>query len=507
MELVPATLDDDSAGDKSVSIATADRRLTGIRTVAAKRAAATRTITAVGLLEVDETRVARIPTDSAGRVEKLFFNYTGQRIEVGEKLATFYSPELYAAQIELLTLKQTRRPSAGRRYSLADVRREIISAARQRLRELGMTADQIASVEQSGSPLSRVPIYSPQSGTITKLLLREGQYLKAGDVVCEVADLTNVWLVTQLFPEDAALVRYGQRVSAHIRSLPGQPIEGRVSFVSPMVDSMRRAVNVRIDLKNVDHQLRPGDEATIAIETPLQPGQLVYDDQLAGQFICPVHPDVIQSSATICPRSGRRLIAAEEFGFAATPSEVEQPLLVPRSAVLMADQQSAVYVEVEEGEFEIRVVTLGSRLGDSVVVLSGLEEAEKVATDGNFLIDSQMQLSGKPSLIDPSRAMTPEQKESPFEIEMPEFGAIEILDEATDRGESVEPPAADKTDDDWNLPIPGVIQILGQQENGTQLQETKRTRREESIAPEDDWGLPDFGTLQLIEDGQRRQHD
>ena len=201
MELVSATSDSDSGGDKSVSIATADRRLVGIKTVAAKRAANTRTISAVGVLEVDESRLARIPADSAGRVEKLFFNYTGQQIQAGEKLATYYSPDLYAAQTELLTLKKTRRPSSGRRYSLANVREEIISAARQRLRELGMTREQIQAVENAGQAQSRVDIRSPQTGTVTKLMLREGQYLKAGELVCEIADLSNVWLITQLFPE------------------------------------------------------------------------------------------------------------------------------------------------------------------------------------------------------------------------------------------------------------------------------------------------------------------
>ncbi|MEM7317353.1 MAG: efflux RND transporter periplasmic adaptor subunit, partial [Planctomycetota bacterium] len=144
MELVPATSGNDSGNEKSVSIATADRRLTGITTVVAKRIANTRVITVVGKLEVDESRIARIPADSAGRVEKLFFNFVGQPIQSGEKLATYYSPDLFGAQTELLTLQQTRRPSAGRRYSLASVREEIIAAARQRLKELGMTSEQIA---------------------------------------------------------------------------------------------------------------------------------------------------------------------------------------------------------------------------------------------------------------------------------------------------------------------------------------------------------------------------
>ena len=458
MELVPATSDADSGGDKSVSIATADRRLTGIQTVAAARGTATRTVTAVGTLEFDESRLVRIPADSAGRVEKLFFNYTGQSIQAGEKLATYYSPELYAAQTELLTLKQTRRAPSGRRYSLANVREEIINAARQRLVELGMTRDQIAAIERSGKAQSRIDIRSPQSGTITKLMLREGQYLKAGEVVCEVADLSSVWLVTQLFPEDAALVRYGQRVTARISSLPGQTVEGRVSFIAPVVDATRRAVNVRVDLENPDNQLRPGDEATVVIEVPLQPGQLVFDDHLAGKFICPQHPDVVHESAATCPKSGRDLIPTQKLGFAATAMEVERPLTIPRNAVLSAGDRSAVYVEIADGEYEIRLVTLGSNVGENVVVLAGLEEAEKVATNGNFLIDSQMQLSGKPSLIDPSKAATPEEEESPFEIEVPDFGDIESVSDS-------EVPSVEGSNEEVDE-LPLTIEELGDVEEG-----------------------------------------
>ena len=490
MELVAATSDGGSGGDKSVSIATADRRLVGIKTVAARRVANTRKISAVGVLEVDESRLARIPADSAGRVEKLFFNFKGQQIKAGERLATYYSPDLYAAQTELLTLKQTRRPSSGRRYSLANVREEIIGAARQRLREMGMTREQIAAIEQAGTAQSRIDIRSPQSGTITKLMLREGQYLKAGELVCEVADLSNIWLVTQLFPEDAAVVRYGQRVTARISSLPGQTVEGRISFVAPMVDSTRRAVNVRIDLENPDDQLRPGDEATVEIDVPLQPGQLVFDETLAGKFICPQHPDVIDSTATTCEKSGRKLIATEKYGFAAAESDVERPLAIPRSAVLMAGNQSAVYVEVEEGEYEIRLVTLGSKIGEDIVVLSGVEEAEQVATDGNFLIDSQMQLSGKPSLIDPSRAATPEEEESPFEIEMPEFGDIEMVEDVA--GESNEgeelPSLTIESFDDGELP-----------DNGGES-EAEATE----IESDEEWELPEFGPPELLEDKQAK---
>ncbi|MEM7311986.1 MAG: efflux RND transporter periplasmic adaptor subunit [Planctomycetota bacterium] len=317
-------------------------------------------------------------------------------------------------------------------------------------------------------------------------VFREGQYLKSGELVCEVTDLSNIWLVTQVFPEEASVIRYGQRVQARISSLPNQTIEGRVSFIAPIVDSSRRAVNVRIDLQNRDNQLRPGDEATVEIEVPLQPDQLIYDEELAGKFICPQHPDVVHTTSKICDKSGRRLVATKQYGFAASPDEVEQPLAIPRSAVLRAGNHSAVYVQIEDGEFEIRLVKLGSKVGDKVVVLTGLEEDEQVADSGNFLIDSQMQLSGKPSLIDPSKAATPEEEDNPYEIDAPEFGEIETIGEPEEDDSSFEiddlPPmnieSYEEDGDDSIIDVPSI-------EPPTQKSDAD---------DEEEWELPEFGT-------------
>jgi hypothetical protein len=154
----------------------------------------------------------------------------------------------------------------------------------------------------------------------------------------------------------------------------------------------------------------------------------------------------------------------------------------------MAGNQSAVYVEVEEGEYEIRLVTLGSKIGEDIVVLAGVEESEQVATDGNFLIDSQMQLSGKPSLIDPSRAATPEEEESPFEIEMPEFGDIEMVEDVVgESNESEELPSL-------------TIESLDDESPDDGEPEAEATGSES----EDEWELPEFGLPELLEDKQAK---
>jgi Cu(I)/Ag(I) efflux system membrane fusion protein len=160
-----------------------------------------------------------------------------------------------------------------------------------------------------------------------------------------------------------------------------------------------------VELLNEDGRLRPGDLATAHIEVPIGATGDVYDSDLAGKWISPMHPQIIQDAPGQCPICGMDLVPTSRFGFAGEPVAQPRVLVVPRDAVLMAGQNSVVYVETEPGRFEIRPVQLGTVAERSAVILSGLREGEQVATSGNFLIDSQMQLAGRPSLIDPTRAI------------------------------------------------------------------------------------------------------
>jgi Cu(I)/Ag(I) efflux system membrane fusion protein len=210
----------------------------------------------------------------------------------------------------------------------------------------------------------------------------------------------------QLFPEDAAAIRYGQKVEAEVQSLPGRKFTGRVAFIDPNVDPQTRTVGVRVVISNNDVLLRVGDYAKATIDAPLSDVQqtLVYDPELANKWISPRHPHVIAASAGACPICGVDLVPAAQYGFTDQPSTRSTALVVPRDAVLMAGNNSVVYVETEPGRFEIRRVVLGPHCGDQIVIRRGVKHGEHVATRGNFLIDSQMQLAGNPSLIDPTKA-------------------------------------------------------------------------------------------------------
>lgn len=268
-----------------------------------------------------------------------------------------------------------------------------------------MSDEQLARLEKTGKAESRLTIYAPQGGTVVEKQAVEGNYVKAGDPIYRIAELTTVWLMLELFPEDASRIRFGQRVEAIVQSLPGETYLGRVAFINPTVDPKTRTVGVRVELLNEDRRLRPGDYAEARINLPIGPQGKIYDADLAGKWISPMHPQIIRDKKGQCPICGMDLVPTTNYGFADEPVPQRESLHVPRSAVLLAGGNSVVYVETEPGRFEIRPVKLGPILRDKIVILEGLKAGDQVATAGNFLIDSQMQLAGKPSLIDPTRAI------------------------------------------------------------------------------------------------------
>lgn len=420
MALVPATATSGTDLDElSVKIETAQRRLANIETAEVRREPVQATIHSVGAIAIDESRMATVAAYVNGRLERLFADYTGVPVAKHDHLAVVYSPELYAAQVEYLETRQSvEETSAATLGVVQQAQQKLLENSRQKLSELGMLETQIAELEQSGTAKSRLTIYTPIGGTVIEKLAVEGKYVAAGEPIYRIADLSTVWLMLELYPEDAARIRFGQRVEAEMQSLPGETFEGRVAFVAPTVDAQKRTVGVRVEFLNEQRRLRPGDYASATIYVPIGQQGEVYDEALAGRWISPMHPQIIRDEPGTCPICGMDLLPTSLFGYSDTPIKQPASLYVPRSAVLMAGDNSVVYVEVESGRYQIRPVTIGPILRNKVIILDGLKEGEKVATAGNFLIDSQMQLAGKPSLIDPSKAIAAQKtRNEPLEFE------------------------------------------------------------------------------------------
>lgn len=409
MELVEAT--GGGGGDGiSVTIESSARRLVGIQTAMSKMGEVNRTIRTIGSIDFDESRLSTISAYIDGRLEKMYANYAGVKVNEGDDLALMYSPQLYTAQTEFIT-SMNRSGNVGRfQVSGGDFN----AMARENLAELGMTQSQIDQLAESGKAMSRIRIKSPQSGTVIEKSAVEGDYVNTGNKLYRVADLSSVWLMLDLFPDDASAVRFGQQVEAEIQSMPGEVFTGRVAFIDPTVNPTTRTVRVRVEILNFDGKLRPGDYATARVNVPAISMDQVYDPALANKYISPMHPQVIRDEPGICPLCSMELVPTSQLGFASEPLPLQQVVTVPRDAILLAGDNSVIYVETEPGRFEIRRVTVGPMNREEAVIVEGLSAGETVATGGNFLIDSQMQLAGNPSLMDPTKA--PSYSPGPLEL-------------------------------------------------------------------------------------------
>ncbi len=407
MQLVPATGAGGDGDGRSIVVEPVARRIAGIETTEVESVPLVRQLRAVGKLEYNQSGMKTLAAYVDGRIERLFADYTGVEVSRGDRLAILYSPELYSAQVEFLAARGDGTPGGMDRNRGLGLNRTLLDSARQRLIELGMQQQQIAELEESGEARSRLDLYAEITGTVIEKFATEGDYVRTGQKVYRLADLSNVWLMLELFPEDASHIRYGQKVDAEVQSLPGESFTGRVAFVDPAVDPETRTVGVRVVVPNPNGRLRVGDFATAHVEIPLgrsgDPTDEIYDEELAGKWISPRHPHVISDTPGPCPVCGIEMVAADDLGYPSRPVDRREALGVPRRSVLRAGKTSLVYVETEPGRFEPRRVTLGPNIEDSVIVLDGLQPDDRVATTGNFLIDSQMQLAGNPSLIDPTR--------------------------------------------------------------------------------------------------------
>jgi membrane fusion protein, copper/silver efflux system len=435
MPLVPATASGGEGLDEfSIKIEPAQRRLANIQVTPSVREPVFATIRTVGAIAIDESRMATIASYIDGRIERLFADYTGVVVSKGDHLAVVYSPELYAAQVEYLESRKSFSNTSSTLEAVRQAQQKLVASSRHKLVELGLREDQIKTLESTEKAESRLTIYAPTGGTVIEKVAVEGKYIKAGEPIYRIADLSTVWLMLELFPEDAARIRFGQRVEAEVQSRHGEVFKGRVAFIAPTVDPQKRTVGIRVEFLNTAGTLRPGDYANATITLPI--GQLgeVYDADLAGRWISPMHPQIISDDPGQCPICGMDLVSTSRYGYSETPVEQPSSLYVPRSAVLMAGSNSVLYVEAEPGRFEIRSIVMGPILNDKVIILAGLKEGENVATAGNFLIDSQMQLAGKPSLIDPTRAIV-EQLERKVPLE---FSDIKVASIGGEAGEILE---------------------------------------------------------------------
>lgn len=413
MEMAPVT----DQGEQ-VRLDAHQRYMVGVRTAAVERSVAVHRVRALGKIRHDERREGSVTAWVGGRLERLFVDFTGVTVAEGAKVAEIYAPELVSAQDELISARRTweaaRRSESPAAEALRRNARNVYDATRRRLRLLGLPDATLDAIEEGGEARDHLDIYANVGGTVIQKHVGAGDYVKTGQPLFTVVGLSNVWAVLDVFEQDAGAVFIGQQVDVAVPSLPGETFRGFVSFVDPVLDEQRRVVRVRVDLPNEDGRLKPGTFVDAHVLVELTSEGRVHDPIPPGAWYSPTHPFHFQAEPGTCPHSGVALV--QKPGDPAGRTEAGPVLLAPRSAVLEGGDRQLVYVmtqepgPVEDGRerwpaiYEPREVRTGFRVGDRVVVLAGLEETDLVVTRGQFLIDSQLQLTGKPSLMIPEAA-------------------------------------------------------------------------------------------------------
>jgi len=331
MELTPVKRGDVSSG--TVLVDEARRQKIGVKTAPAERRALSRRIRTVGQVDFDETRLADVNLRMSGWVHRLLVDETGQRVRRGQVLFTLYSPELYAAEREYLTVRKRDREGDSAEIS------ELTRAAGQRLRLLGMDEAQIRELERRGHAWENVPVVSPSTGYVIEKDIVAGGRVEAGTRVYRIADLSRVWVDADVYESDLGHVKVGQAVTVELPFVPGRAFGGRVDYIYPTLSGTTRTGRVRVAMDNPDLALKPDMYADVEIDVDL----------------------------------GERLV-------------------IPDSAVIYTGPRRLVFVDLGEGRLRPQDVEVGVHAGGYVEITQGLKAGDTVVTSGNFLIAAESRI-------------------------------------------------------------------------------------------------------------------
>jgi Cu(I)/Ag(I) efflux system membrane fusion protein len=276
----------------------------------------------------------------SGRIERLNVSFTGEEVRKGQLLATIYSPELYAAQQELITAA-----------SLKETQPALYKAVRNKLKLWKLSESQINQIEETGKVKENFPVYATVSGTVTEKLVEQGDYVKQGQPLLKIANLNTVWGNFDVYENQIERFKKGQEVLITTNAYPNKEFKGEVDFIDPILNTRTRTVTLRVVLTNKDDIFKPGMFVTANIE-----GNTANNDEV---------------------------------------------LTIPASAVLWTGERSVVYLKTSQDQpvFEMREIKLGNKMGNEYEVLEGLFAGNEIVTNGTFTVDAAAQLQGKKSMM------------------------------------------------------------------------------------------------------------
>jgi multidrug efflux pump subunit AcrA (membrane-fusion protein) len=328
-------------GDGSIRLTPDQIRTFGVTFGSVERRTLEDEIRTVGIVNFDETRLASVTPKFGGYVERLHVDFTGRPVRAGEPLVEIYSPELVAAQEELLLAARLERGLSGTSVpGVPEGSSDLVAAARQRLRLWDISEAQIERVLETGRAQRTLTLYAPVSGVVVEKDVLAGQAVRAGQSLYTIADLSEVWVEAELREADAGLVEEGDPAAVELSALPGRTIRGQVEYVYPTLQSASRSLKARIAVPNPDGRLKPGMYATVRIAAPAR-----------------------------------------------------ESLTVPASAVLNTGERRLVFVDLGQGRITPQEVEVGRSGGGYVEVLAGLEPGQRVVTSAQYLLDSESNLA------------------------------------------------------------------------------------------------------------------
>jgi len=296
-----------------------------------------------GKVKADERRIFSQSSHIPGRIEKLQVSFTGEYVAKGQVLAYVYSPELVTAQEELFEANKIKESQPS-----------LFEAAKGKLLNWKLTEKQIDNILQAGLVQEQFPVLADVSGVVLTKRVNLGDYIKKGQSLFEVADLSKVWLLFDVYESDMPWIKKGDEVKFSVQSVPGKSFTGKITFIDPVINPKTRVATARVELQNKSGQLKPDMFVLGIVNSPLL--------------------------------------------------NQKEKIIVPKSAVMWTGQRSVVYIKNASASgigFMMREIVLGPSLGDGYIVNEGLGEGEEIATNGTFSIDAAAQLAGKPSMMNP----------------------------------------------------------------------------------------------------------
>jgi len=368
MDLIPVVNSgDDELRERELKMSKTAVELAKITTTPVIRDFATAEIRLSGKINFDETRLAYIAARVPGRIDKLFVNYTGTTVDENDPMVQLYSPELLSARQELIQAKLAfSKVNSNSSPIFQSTLEATLEAAREKLRLLGLSSNQIEAMDSPDEPTDHINLYAPIGGTVIHMNAKEGVYVKTGTPIYTIADLSTVWVLFDAYETDLVWLNRSQEIEFESLAMPGDKYKGKISFIDPIINDQTRSVKVRVIADNANGKLKPGMFVTGVVKSQLD---------LKGNIVS--SNDKENSSA---------------------------PLLIPATAPLLTGQRAVVYLQVSDNDkviFEGREIELGAKAGDYYIVKSGLSEGELVVTNGAFKLDSELQIQARPSMMNP----------------------------------------------------------------------------------------------------------